>query len=302
MGYGQGVIAIAKELVKRGYKPITYREARKFNKSNTLPLPAKRFFLALSTEIGDAGNAGNNLKELLDIFNSPKNKDGSLIHIMLASQKYNESIDLKAVRHIHIFEPLVTMASDLQTVGRAVRHCSFADLEYDKWVVKVHRYISSVPSTIAVDVEPQKHQLQDEINGLEAQLDALTSKDDLVEAKHELKLKMKDAKKDPSLKAEIKALEQKVREFQDKIKTSKKEAQGILDMVKGKKKHLKLISQPPKFDLAQIENIDEMIFKESREWFKALFTIYKCMREAAVDCKLMHEFHSKTKMQIKCEF
>ena len=63
---------------------------------------------------------------MLKIYNSEANKNGEIVHMLLASQGFNEGLDLKDVRHIHIFEPLVTMASDLQTIGRARRFCSHA--------------------------------------------------------------------------------------------------------------------------------------------------------------------------------
>ena len=69
------------------------------------------------------------MDELIKIYNNPENRNGEIIHVMLASQKYNESIDLKAVSNIHFFEPLVTMARDIQTIGRAARQCSFIDLD-----------------------------------------------------------------------------------------------------------------------------------------------------------------------------
>jgi len=63
---------------------------------------------------------------------------------MIATQNFNEGLDLKAVRHIHIFEPLVSMAGDLQTIGRARRYCShqMLDKSKDEWNVRIWRYIS----------------------------------------------------------------------------------------------------------------------------------------------------------------
>ena len=300
--YGQGVIAIGKELVKRGYKQLTYIEAKRFNKLKKLPPPAKRFFIAISTQIGGDSDASENLGQLLSIYNSPENKDGSLIHVMLASQKYNESIDLKAVRHIHIFEPLVTMASDLQAIGRAVRFCSFKDLEYEKWVVKVHRYISTVPTTISLNVEPQKQKIQQEVNELEVELDDLKETDGIKEVQAELRNKKKELKKNPGLKDEVNILEMKIETIKARAKNSKAIVAEISKRIKDKNKELNKLSKPPKYDLSQIESIDEKIFKESRERFKHLLIIYKCMREAAIDCQLLKKFHSKSNKIIECEF
>jgi hypothetical protein len=66
---------------------------------------------------------------------------------MLASQTYNTALDLKAVRHIHLFEPLVSFADDKQTLGRAARYCSHADLNKNagEWIIHIHRYMSDFP-------------------------------------------------------------------------------------------------------------------------------------------------------------
>jgi hypothetical protein len=218
MGYGgHGVIGIAKILEEKGYTRLTFEQAKKFNKSNKLPPPAKRFILVISTELGT--NPAENLHELLKIYNHPDNKNGELIHIMLASNKYNESIDLKDVAHIHLFEPLVTMASEKQAIGRAVRFCSFANKDRSKgeWKVMVHRYMMDLtPITIEGNT-------------------------------------------------------------------------------KGKGRKSKADNN------TQIENIDEKIFNDSREKFKELFTIYNCMKEGAIDCRLLKEFHEHTSGQkINC--
>ncbi len=208
MGYGgHGVIAIAKTLNDQGYEMLTYQDAKKYNKSGKLPPPKKRYILVINTELGT--QAGANLHELLKIYNHPENKNGELIHVMLASNKYNESIDLKDVSHVHLFEPLVTMAAEKQAIGRAVRFCSFANKDRSKgeWKVLIHRYLMDLPA---------------------------------------------------------------------------------IDMSKAKNK---------------VENIDQKILDDSREKFKELFTIYNCMKESAIDCRLLKEFHSLTSGQeIQCEF
>ena len=146
-GSSQGILEIARQFERIGYTKLTVREAKLFNKNKNLPLPAKRYVLAIQSEFGDEGSAsaGNNLQELTRIFNHPDNRFGNIIQLFLASQAFNEGIDLKAVKHIHIFEPLLTIASDMQTIGRARRFCSHSDLPQDHWNVNVHRYLSDLP-------------------------------------------------------------------------------------------------------------------------------------------------------------
>ena len=303
MGYGgQGIVGIAKELEKKGYKKLTVTEAKKLNAVGKLPAPGKRYILAITTEIGEeGGSAGKNLGELIKIYNSPENKNGALIHVMLASQGFNEGIDLKAVRHIHFFEPLVTMASDKQTLGRAARYCSHADLDRDKgeWVVQIHRYMSDKPPlAVAPDNSVLIAQLQAEIVALNEQiLHHGNKKKDIQERIKEVK-KITKAKKKESDSGDIGEME----DILEKITIATK---GMKDLIKEKEKDLKVLTTVPKkktLDPGSVENIEEIIFKESRERMKELLTVYQCMKEAAVDCKVLAEFHSSTGHAVKCAF
>lgn len=204
MGYGgHGVNGIAKEMEKIGYTKLTSKEAKDYFKADeslsSMP-KKKRYILVINSELGEGGKADKNLHDLLKVYNHPANKHGDLIHVMLASQTYNTALDLKAVRHIHLFEPLVSFADDKQTLGRAARYCSHADLDKDagEWVIQIHRYMSDFPEIMM----------------------------------------------------------------------------GPVKKMRGKKALL---------DIADVKNIDKMIFDESRERMKELLTIYQCMKDMAVD-------------------
>jgi hypothetical protein len=252
-GYGgHGVIAIAKELEKSGYKKLSVQEARHYNKAGKLPkIGTRRYILAISTELGDGDSAGNNLAELLRIYNHPDNKNGDYIHVMVASQGFNEGIDLKAVRHIHFFEPLVTMASDKQTLGRAVRSCSHEDLmrNQGEWIVNIHRYMNERPDFKL----------------------SLANKDELEKA-------LKEA---TELKKTVKTKSQKA-ELQNKIK--------------------KIRAALKQTGVSSVPMIEEIIYTESRERMKTLMVLYQCIKEAAVDCRVLKEFHSRTGHEIQCAF
>ena len=141
-GSSQGILEIARQLDKMGYTKLSIEDAKKELK------PKKRYVLAIQSEISvDDKDTGKNLDYLVQAFNNKNNVDGKNIHIFLASQSFNEGLDLKAVRHIHIFEPLVTIASDIQTIGRARRYCSHADLDHKEWTVEIHRYLSDLPKS-----------------------------------------------------------------------------------------------------------------------------------------------------------
>lgn len=157
---GHGIIAIAKLMEEPasdhgmgGYTKLTVEEALRHYRAKTLPTPGKRYLILTTTEWGqEASDAREKppLRALIYIFNHPANAHGELVHVMLASQKFNESIDLKGVRHIHIFEPLLSANKELQTVGRAARSCSHKDLRTWEWTVHVHRYLTDYPLELDV--------------------------------------------------------------------------------------------------------------------------------------------------------
>ena len=145
-GYGgHGIRAIANELKQLKYKQLTAPTTT----------TDKRYIMAISTEISD----NDEFQQLVDTYNSPENKHGDLVHVFLASQRFNEGLDLKDVRHIHIFEPLISWTSDRQLVGRAVRYCSHANLskEDGEWTVEVHRYFADPPTSLKGDMLAHKY-------------------------------------------------------------------------------------------------------------------------------------------------
>lgn len=272
-GYGgHGILAIAKELDKMGYTKMTVKDAKKINLTGKMPEKAKRYVLAITNEIGDEGSssAGRNLHEMIKVYNSSENKNGDYIHVFLASQGFNEGIDLKGVRHIHIFEPLVTWASDKQTLGRAARYCSHADLDRDngEWKVEIHRYMSDLPLELK---RPSFNNDSAKQRQIEARLEMLTS---------DLAGLNKKTQKDEI--AEVKAL----------IKEAKAELKALTKEKAGKKK----------LDLENIKNIEEQIYNESRDRMKNLLIVYQAMKEAAVDCRILQTFHNATGNNLRCDY
>ena len=258
-GSGQGILAIGAELEKAGYEKITWKEAKEFNRKGISPPVKKRYMLALQSEIGEEGSnaAGKNLKELTKIYNSAENKTGELIHVFLASQSFNEGLDLKAVKHIHIFEPLVTMASDLQTIGRARRYCSHADLDLKDWTVDIHRYLTDLPIDIKGSSAAGNARMR--IAALKASIE--TFKDQLKDTD----------KSDGDAKLTLK----------DSIAEKTKELKGVEADVK----------KLEKSDVSKVKSIDLVVYNEAQNRMRALFVTYHCMKEAAIDCLMLHKFH-----------
>lgn len=276
-GSGQGILEIARQLEQSGYQKLTVKDAKEWNKKGLLPPKRKRYVLALQKDIGDEGSssAGLNLAELIKIFNHPDNKHGDIVHVFLATQGFNEGIDLKAVRHIHFFEPLVTMASDLQTIGRARRFCSHADLDRDKgeWSVFIHRYLADFPiNTSFIDIDSINKHIHDHKEFIQKHKPLIES------MKGWKKDKIALTYGDPDYRENIKAL------ISDKSK-----------LIKDLEKNAKLAA---KNDLKNIINIDDFVFHQAIQKMKELFIIHSAIKQAAVDCRLLHNFHNSNSSSI----
>jgi hypothetical protein len=84
-------------------------------------------------------------QKLIDEFNSPENKNGNKIKILLGSKVTRESIDLKAVKQVHIINAQWNFSTIEQIIGRGIRHCSHNGLTGEQRNVYVFKYVSSVP-------------------------------------------------------------------------------------------------------------------------------------------------------------
>jgi hypothetical protein len=265
-GYGgQGVLAIAQFLESQeGYTRLTVAEAVKLNKAGTLPAAKKRYFLATTTELKYGKlSMGECLRQLLLIFNHADNKNGELVHVMLASNQFNEGVDLKAVRHIHIFEPLLSTNKEIQTIGRAARYCSHKDLNRGKneWTVTVHRYLSEFPGQIQImDIAGHKNQLAaigDEVSGLDAELAGMKGQ------------------RGPEAKQRRDELKEELVNKKGAMKTLQKE-----------------IKEMEEIDPSKVKMVDPLIVNEVRERFKNIGLMLKAMKSASVDCRLFQAFHN----------
>ena len=152
-GCDEGVNMIAKSLKAQGYEELDVGMLA----NNATLMKKPRFMLLTSSKLSGGKTKSDarekhNIDKLMGLFNSPKNARAEYCGVILAPQGFNEGIDLKAIRHVHLFEPLIEYNMEKQAVGRAVRHCSHAQLrkEYGEWTVQVHRYISDHPADAVV--------------------------------------------------------------------------------------------------------------------------------------------------------
>mgnify|MGYP006108451513 FL=1 len=174
---------------------------------------------------------------------------------------------MKAVRHIHIFEPLVSWISRKQTLGRAVRHCSHKDLNKSNWNVKLHEYISEKPHNITL---LDTGFLQKEINYIKENIDKQNK--DIIE--YNLKIKEKSNKNNCNIK-----------DFYKYRIPKKKE---IL-----KKLNIKLIHLTKLLEYNNLEMIDTTVYDTAKAKFKELSLLDKIMKEASIDCTIFNKFHNK---------
>jgi hypothetical protein len=267
---GHGVLAIAHFLEKEmGYEKVEFTTARGINQGNKpmLSVGKKRFMLAITNEL--AGNrqfsTGDNLKELVNLFNRVDNKNGEYVHVFLASQKFNEGVDFKGLRHIHMFEPFLMFNKEVQTIGRGARYCSHKDLsiENGEWVVNIHKYIADFPSEVkAIDVDTLKTKMAN-------------IKIDIVEEEKKI--------------ADVKG--KRGKEFSDVRDLAKKNVVVLKsDLAAANKQNKELESIDPK----KYFMIDQKIEEEVRERIKTQLLLLTAMKMYAVDCKLFRDFHGRS--------
>lgn len=282
-GFGQSVIGIGKLLKKHlDYKEFTISQANQIKSLKDIQ-KANRFILIGTTDLdkktdNEINQELKKVKKLLDFYNDPLNKNGEYIQLLLASKKFNESIDLKAVRHIHIFEPLVSWIARKQTLGRAVRYCSHKDLDKSEWDVKLHEYISEKPHNFTL-LQPEF--LQNEINYIKENIDK-QNKDILDYSNKNTTSKNKDS---CDLKDYYKNRIKRKKEILKKLSKRENELTNLLNN-------------------RNLEMIDNKVYETAKNKFKELSILNKIIKENAIDCLLFNEFHNKildNSEKIKCK-
>jgi molecular chaperone DnaK (HSP70) len=225
------------------------------------------------------------ISELRQLYNAPFNKNGEYVKLFLASQTYNEGLDLKAVRHIHIFEPLITWASDKQTIGRAARYCSHSDLNKKEWDVTIHRYISNLPQVVN---NPAANSANvDKINEIEdkiAEIDKITksNKNAIKDNKAKIaanKKQLTKLKKNPGAnKSEITLIQNEVEQYNNNLHMMDEEDEKNKQLIEAKNElenylyntknslSTKAEGAPPNFD--EIKKEIDPVVEEGIKWLE----------------------------------
>lgn len=137
-----GINIIAKALDAQGYIPITGIEdvlERRISNSNR---QAKTYAI-ISGEV-DPKIRG----KLIEIFNADINKRGQVLFLLLITITGAEGIDLKNVRHVHIFEPYWHIALIDQILARSIRFNSHIALPTIDRNVQPYIYLSDYPTDL----------------------------------------------------------------------------------------------------------------------------------------------------------
>ena len=91
--------------------------------------------------------------KILTVLNSPVNKDGSKLKIIIGSPFISEGITFKNIRQIHILEPYWNFSRIDQVIGRGIRFRSHEDLPQKDRVVDIYLHVAigdSVENSIDV--------------------------------------------------------------------------------------------------------------------------------------------------------
>ncbi|NBP59353.1 hypothetical protein EBU71_22920, partial [bacterium] len=167
------------------------------------------------------------------------------------------------VRHVHIFEPLLTFAADKQTIGRAARYCSHSDLniEQGEWTVKVHRYISDFPEDLS---QFNLNYLQDRTKYF-------------IEYIEQLQDKLDSQSNTSNSKAKREGIKEHIKEVKNMIQVLQKKHRDI-----------------EKMNLKNVEMIDAKISKEAFARAQEMMILYDAMKKAAIDYLLFKDFHNNS--------
>jgi hypothetical protein len=202
------------------------------------------------------------------VFNHRQNAHGELVNVIIASQAFNAGLDLKAVRHIHVFEPLVSYTREIQAVGRAARYCSHSDLERSQgeWTVIVHRYLSDYPLAIqARTVETWMEEYK------------------FIQEKQKLLLtRLEEIKpyKTPEAASSRAYMEKRVQARQKQLLELASRIKGLME---GSPENVKMV--------------EAMVYNEARVRDVAMQQIMEAIKAVAVDCAMFVDFHQRDPRQ-----
>jgi DNA polymerase III delta prime subunit len=110
------------------------------------PTSGKRYAIITGETAGET-----EIDRILDKFNSPKNKYGEYIQVIIGSQVIGEGKSLNNVRRIIVLTPHWNNSETEQAIARGIRAFSHEDLPKGEQVVHVYRYVAQTPTVKSID-------------------------------------------------------------------------------------------------------------------------------------------------------
>lgn len=126
-----GIINFSEILKHRGYTRVT-------RVGDMVDNGVKKFI----SIHGTTSRSSKTDRDLINLFNSRKNKYGSICQVIVGSRKMGEGISLKNVRQVHILLPFWNFTLIEQAIARAYRVNSHEALDKNERVLKVFRHVS----------------------------------------------------------------------------------------------------------------------------------------------------------------
>jgi superfamily II DNA or RNA helicase len=90
-------------------------------------------------------------EKTLMLLNSPENKYGDLIKVVLITNAASEGVDFKNIRQIHIMDPWWHMNRIEQIIGRGIRLCSHKNLPFEERNAQIFLYVTYFGEVETVD-------------------------------------------------------------------------------------------------------------------------------------------------------
>lgn len=258
---GQGVYSIANALTRYlGYSEFTPKDCVEEQLA-----PRKRFMVLTPGDVTQKA-----LECMMRVFNSDENSRGAIVHVVLATDGFDEGINFMAVKHVHLFEPLLSYLSEKQVIGRAARFCSHKQLlvrpkQASDWTVVVHRYIGDRPTVFRAE----------DAVAAQASIDRLA----IVLETHERTLEASKGRRGADAKTAREAARNNVKDTKRKIAEIAKRQKTIEEGL-----HVRLA--------------DVSVYNEARTAVASLYRLFQSIKSAAIDCLLFRDFHRSTELPV----
>lgn len=140
---GEGLAVIEKALKQRNYAPYEVKGGLSFNYNPLEDIIGGKTDKKYAIISGDIDTEDRT--KIIKIFNDKDNIKGNKIQLLLISSTGAEGIDLKNVRHVHIFNPFWNYARLGQIKARAIRYQSHHALPKKDRNVQPYIYLSDYP-------------------------------------------------------------------------------------------------------------------------------------------------------------